>query len=84
MLFYTLKKKCIYSSSNEVSSGVPQGSVLGSLLFVVYINNINTNLKNITVEKYANDIKLYLEIIGPGHNAAMDHGLTTQVGCGQV
>eukprot|EP00106_Octopus_bimaculoides_P008725 XP_014776167.1 PREDICTED: RNA-directed DNA polymerase from mobile element jockey-like [Octopus bimaculoides] len=51
-----------HSSPYDITSGVPQGSVLGPLLFVAYINDINTNLKNVTVLKYADDIKLYLEI----------------------
>ena len=47
------------SDWGEVDSGVPQGSVLGPLAFIVFTNDIDDLTKLITVmNKFADDTKL--------------------------
>ncbi|XP_065678154.1 uncharacterized protein LOC136093146 [Hydra vulgaris] len=50
------------SSWAEIISGVPQGSVIGPLLFVLFINYFPETLKNISM-LYADDAKIMNEMI---------------------
>ena len=51
----------VYSESAKVISGIPQGSVLGPLLFVVYINDLLDNI-NSTGLLFADDTKIFRKI----------------------
>ena len=47
------------SEWTTVTSGVPQGSVLGPLLFLLYINDLPDNVKYCQVKIFADDTKIY-------------------------
>ena len=42
-----------------VTSGVPQGTVLGLLLFLIYVNDSASVVKHSTVKMFADDVLLY-------------------------
>ena len=55
----TLSTTSFYSGSSNLSVGVPQGSILGPLLFAIYLNDLPKVLRNTTVTLFADDTALY-------------------------
>ena len=48
------------SSAHTLSCGVPQGSILGPLLFLTYINDLRNSLRGTVQRMFANDTNLML------------------------
>ena len=57
------------SNPRPVASGVPQGSVLGPNLFLIFVNHIASNL-TCQYKIFADDLKIYMKI---RHDSAVDH-----------
>ena len=63
--WFNLSNRCQYVSINgydsglaAINCGVPQGSVLGPLLFLLYINDLNQAIKFCKVHHFADDTNL--------------------------
>ena len=65
-----------FSDWAEVKSGVPQGSVLGPLLFVIFINDIDDCAKDISILlKFADDTKISNEASSEANCALLQNCL---------
>ena len=64
-----------YSVFSAVESGVPQGSVLGPLIFLIYINDLERNMKS-NIEFFADDAMLFSIVKDPTISASdLNHEL---------
>ena len=48
----------VKSSMNTVNIGVPQGSILGPILFILYVNNITNLSPNMSMTLFADDTSI--------------------------
>ena len=66
-------------SSNyaPVISGVPQGTVLGLLMLLLYINDINKNVTSSKLGLFADDLVIYKAIFTNDDSAALQKYLAT-------
>ena len=65
---YLFNRSQVVSINNQLSdplpvkSGVPQGSILGPLLFTIYINDLSSSISYSNLLKFADDVKCYRAI----------------------
>ena len=69
--------KGCFSNCRDVHSGVPQGSVVGPLLFLVYINHVCFKLTS-KYKIFADDIKIYSCVSGNRSGQCLAAGLSLQ------
>ena len=58
-----------------IISGVPQGTVLGPILFLVFINDINNCISSSTLRCFADDTRISKSIKGESDVKALQHDL---------
>ncbi len=57
-----------FSEFGNVTSGVPQGSVLGPILFLLYVNNVVDCVdESVKMKIFADEIKLYMSFLTEGN-----------------
>ena len=49
----------VFSDPQSIQFGVPQGSILGPLLFIVYINNLPSVVQSCDIQLYADGTLLF-------------------------
>ena len=64
-----------YSDWANVTSGVPQGTVLGPLLFLLYVNDLDSVVKCSTVKLFADGVLLYAPVCSTKDCSALQDDL---------
>ena len=64
-----------FSDCTEVLSGVPPGSVLGPLLFLLFVNDLPDWIKN-SIRMFADDVKIWNVIRTDAGNHSLQEDLS--------
>ena len=59
MLFLVPTRNDVLSDPHVINAGAPQGSILGPILFLPFINDMPAILTQCSIEMYADDTLLY-------------------------
>ena len=79
-----VKLKSKISRVINVTSGVPQGSHLGPILFVLYLNDLPSCVRSSNVLMYADDVKLYHSINTPSDSFLLQEDFSRVISWCQV
>ena len=64
--YYSISQRVVvngqFSEWLSVDSGVPQGSILGLLLFILYVDDIRSVVQTSSLRLFADDVCLYAQI----------------------
>lgn len=63
----------LISNMLPISKGVPQGSILGPLLFSLYVNDLTINIIHCKTHIYADDVQLYISDNVSNINECIEH-----------
>ena len=68
--YLSLRKQCTLANDNissnlNISCGVPQGSIQGPLLFLIFINDIGRDCQYSLIRLFADDTAIYLSVPDP-------------------
>jgi len=73
---HRVKVNCSYSDWERVTSGIPQGSVLGPFPFLIYINDLKDCCEIYSeIYLFADDAKLFRHILQSSDNILLQSGL---------
>ncbi|CAB3980290.1 Hypothetical predicted protein, partial [Paramuricea clavata] len=70
------KVTALGSTSTPVTSGVPQGSILGPILFLLYVNDLPDAISLSTIATFADDTKLFQCILCEADSCLLQEDLT--------
>lgn len=79
--YLTNRAQCVsvdslFSPESPVFSGVPQGSVLGPLLFLIFINDLKIHHPNVQSRFFADDCVLFAKVNNPSDQEELNYCLS--------